>query len=230
MRKITLFFLIAFATIGLSLPSQLSAKELQDDENLPSRYAIQDYENYLANYSAIDAKNGGVADEDISEAVEESKQVLKEFQSLSKIEQQKFVDNLIFSDKRSISVVTEEETSVAKPAADKSVSYSSSVELFNIPLATYTVSVNYKVTKGKVKKINSSNARVKRNWNPIVRTDLNTGGKNAWVTSDNKAAVTGSFFYRIGPLKDLSVQIGNVNLKAVGDKNGKRTYAKMTLD
>ncbi|MCY9056038.1 hypothetical protein MOE90_20550 [Bacillus spizizenii] len=230
MRKITLFFLIAFATIGLSLPSQLSAKELQSNDNLPSRYTIEDYVRYLENYSPIDAKNGGVSEDEISDAVKESKEVLQEFQSLSKDEQQKFVDNLIFSDKRSLSIVTDDDINIIKPAADKSVSYSSSVKLFSIPVATYTVNVNYKVSKGKVKKINSSNARVKRNWNPIVRTDLNTNGKNAWVTSDNKAAVTGSFYYRIGPLKDLSVQIGNVNLKAVGDKNGKRTYAKTTYD
>lgn len=70
----------------------------------------------------------------------------------------------------------------------------------------------------QVEKINSSSAYVVRNWNPVVRTELNPGGKNVWVTGDNKAAVTGSFFYRIGPLKDFAVQLGNVHLKAVGDK------------
>lgn len=114
-------------------------------------------------------------------------------------------------------------------ASDKGVSYQGSVAFFGAPITTYKVSVNYKVDGGKVKKINSSNAFVVRNLNPVVRTGLNTGGKNAWVTSDNKAAVTGSFYYQIGPIKDVGVTVGNVFVKAVGDKNGKRTYKRFDI-
>ncbi|MFI8626386.1 hypothetical protein ACIGEH_19315 [Bacillus altitudinis] len=67
-------------------------------------------------------------------------------------------------------------------------------------------------------------AYVVSNYNPVVRTGLNSHGKNAWVTSDNKAAVTGNFYYNIGPLKDLSVGLGTLTVKTVGNKNGTRTY------
>ncbi|MCY9324215.1 hypothetical protein [Bacillus haynesii] len=231
-RKLILFFVAVFATIGLMVPSQISAAEVHADDTA-FKYTIEDYINYLANYSEEDAINGGVSPEYVSSAVFDAQNVLNQFKAMPKEDQQKFVDNLTKFDTNALTVnteVNEEEDMIAKPQANKSVSYTDSVEFFGAPVTTYRVSVNYSVTKGKVKKINSSSAYVVRNWNPVVRTELNPGGKNAWVKGDNKAAVTGSFFYRIGPLKDFAVQLGNVHLKAVGDKNGKRTYKKTRLD
>ncbi|MCY8098518.1 hypothetical protein, partial [Bacillus atrophaeus] len=65
MRKMTLFFIAAIATIGLTLPQEVSAEEPQEEKG----YTIEDYENYLANYDAQDALNAGVDPEYVSEAV-----------------------------------------------------------------------------------------------------------------------------------------------------------------
>ncbi|MFH7816967.1 hypothetical protein ACG2K5_18140 [Bacillus subtilis] len=231
MRKLILFFIIAFATIGLTLPIHVSATELSTDSTL-KRYTVADYIKYLDNYSEVDALNSGVSPEYVSEAVKESKTVLENFKQMPEETQQKFVESFTKFETGETVVESEgdDQDGDMFPMADKSISYTNSVKFFGAPVTTYKVSVNYKVTKGKVSKINSSKAYVVRNWNPVVRTDLNTNGKSHWIASDNKAVVEGSFFYRIGPLKDFGVQVGNVHLKAVGDKNGKRTYAKMKLD
>ncbi|MED1125540.1 hypothetical protein [Bacillus atrophaeus] len=224
MRKMTLFFIATIATIGLTLPQEVSAEEPQEEKG----YTIEDYENYLANYDAQDALNAGVDPEYVSEAVEESSDVLKDFQSLSKDDQQRTVDSFFKPQMQTLgSDLDQDEVSIM---ADKSVSYEASVKFFGAKQTTYRVSVSYRVTKGKVKKILNSSANVVRNWNPIVRTGLNTGGKSPWVTGDNKAAIKGSFYYQIGPVKDVGIQLGNIYLKAVGDKNGKRTYKKMWRD
>lgn len=224
MRKWILFMIISFVTLGLVLPSSTSAEEVK------SKYTPQDYENYLAHYDENAAKAAGVSPEYIAAAVMESGKALQDFKALSPEDQEKLVES--FTKLDPINTETEE-TVTQQPIqtqGDKGVSYENSVKFFGAPVTTYRVSVNYNVTKGKVKKINSSSARVVRNWNPVVRTGLNTGGKNAWVTGDNKAAVTGSFYYQIGPIKDVGITLGNVFIKAVGDKNGKRTYKKFTVD
>ncbi|KDN91187.1 hypothetical protein MF621_004007 (plasmid) [Bacillus velezensis] len=226
MRKITLFFVAAFATIGLSLPHEVSAKEENSTEE--KSYTVEDYENYLQNYSPQDAINAGVNLDYVDEAVEESSKVLEEFKSLSKDDQQRTVESFFKPQMQTIGSDLEDDT--MSILADKSVSYQNSVKFFGANQTTYRVSASYRVTSGKVKKILSSSAVVVRNWNPVVKTGLNKGGKSAWVTGDNKAAVKGSFYYQIGPIKDIGIQLGNVYLKAVGDKNGKRTYKKMWRD
>lgn len=75
---------------------------------------------------------------------------------MPKEDQQKFVDNLTKFDTNALTVntkVNEEEDMIAKPQANKSVSYTDSVKFFGAPVTTYRVSVNYSVTKGKVEKI-----------------------------------------------------------------------------
>ncbi|HEO2443947.1 hypothetical protein ABEY09_28220 [Bacillus paranthracis] len=225
MRKWILFMIISFVTLGLVLPSGAASAE-----EVKSQYTPQDYEKYLANYDSDAAEAAGVSPEYISSAVMEAGKILEDFKALSKEDQEKFVESFTKIDPINIE---ENEVVVDDPInamGDKSVSYENSVKFFGVPQTTYKVSVNYNVSGGKVKKINSSNARVVRNLNPVVRTGLNTGGKNAWVTGDNKAAVTGSFYYQIGPIKDIGITLGNVFIKAVGDKNGKRTYKKFTVD
>ncbi|MCY7911243.1 hypothetical protein MOB65_20515 [Bacillus inaquosorum] len=224
MRKLTLFFVAAFATIGLTLPQEVTAQEAEKEKG----YTVEDYENYLANYDAQDALDAGVDPEYVSDAVKESSEVLKQFKSMSRDDQERTVESFF---KPQLQVLggdnVEEQATIM---ADKGVSYQDSVKFFGASQTSYRVSVNYRVTSGKVKKILSSSANVVRNWNPVVRTGLNHGGKSAWVTGDNKAAVKGSFYYQIGPIKDVGIQLGNIYLKAVGDKNGKRTYKKMWRD
>ncbi|MEC0398459.1 hypothetical protein ABS751_22045 [Bacillus subtilis] len=224
MRKLVLFMVISFVTLGLTLSSGTASAE-----EVKNQYTPEDYINYLEHYDAQAARESGVSSEYIASAVIDAGKTLKDFKTLSKEEQQKFVDG--FSQLETIkSSIGEEKPEKANAlASDKGVSYQGSVAFFGAPITTYKVSVNYKVDGGKVKKINSSNAFVVRNLNPVVRTGLNTGGKNAWVTSDNKAAVTGSFYYQIGPIKDVGVTVGNVFVKAVGDKNGKRTYKRFDI-
>ncbi|MGG4339698.1 hypothetical protein ABEW13_19565, partial [Bacillus subtilis] len=169
MRKWILFMIISFVTLGLVLPSgEASAEEVK------SQYTPQDYEKYLANYDSDAAKAAGVSPEYISSAVMEAGKILEDFKALSKEDQEKFVESFTKIDPINIE---ENEVVVDDPInamGDKGVSYENSVKFFGVPQTTYKVSVNYNVSGGKVKKINSSNARVVRNLNPVVRTGLNT--------------------------------------------------------
>ncbi|MCY8168330.1 hypothetical protein MOD48_09545 [Bacillus spizizenii] len=227
MRKWILFMIISFVTLGLCFPSQNASATT----NLDTRYTPEQYEEYLANYDLETAKQAGVSPEYRAAAVMESSQILKEFKALSEEEQHKLVNN--FTNTQPVidtSEFTDEESDFSTQA-DKTISYQDAIKWLGIGGAqtTYKVSVTYDVSKGKVKKIRKSSAYVVRNWNPSVTTALNPGGKSHWVTGDNKAAVEASFYYKIG-VSGVGIQIGNVHLKAVGDKNGKRTYKKMWQD
>ncbi|MBD3861792.1 MULTISPECIES: hypothetical protein [Bacillus] len=230
MKKICLFVFAFVVVLSLSLPNYTFAKDVSS-----KGYTVEDYEKYLANYDQSDAINAGVSTEYLQSAVLNAKKQLKEFRALSRDDQELFVKSL-FNVSLSEQTVLEEDTNkdsllksslMAKASAsskDYTVSYTVGVGIFGADISKYKVSVTYNVKGGKVKKINSSSAYVVSNYNPVVRTGLNSHGKNAWVTSDNKAAVTGNFYYNIGPLKDLSVGLGTLTVKTVGNKNGTRTY------
>lgn len=74
------------------------------------------------------------------------------------------------------------------------------------------------------KRFSLSSAYVDSNYNPVIRTGLYTHGKNALGTSDNKAALPSNCYFNIKPLKGMSLRLGSLTLKTVGNKNGTRTY------
>nr|WGD91504.1 hypothetical protein P5665_22305 [Bacillus subtilis] len=88
MRKLVLFMVISFVTLGLTLSSGTAS-------------AI----NYLEHYDAQAARESGVSSEYIASAVIDAGKTLKDFKTLSKEEQQKFVDG--FSQLETIKVQLE---------------------------------------------------------------------------------------------------------------------------
>ncbi|WP_224931117.1 hypothetical protein [Bacillus safensis] len=230
MKKICLFVFAFVILFSLSLPNYTFAKDASS-----KGYTVEDYEKYLVNYDQSDAINAGVSTEYVQSAVLNAKKQLKDFRALSRDDQELFVKSL-FNVVPSEETIIEEDTNndsvlksslMAKASAsskDYTVSYTKEAKLVGVTMVKYRVKVRYNVKSGKVKKIKSSAAYVVSSYNPLVRTGLSN--KSAWVTSDNKAAVTGKFYYNIGPFKDFSVGIGTITLKTVGNKNGKRTYAK----
>ncbi|MCY8000126.1 hypothetical protein MOC99_21330 [Bacillus haynesii] len=124
------------------MPSQISAAAIHANDTA-FKYTIEDYINYLANYSEEDAKNDGVSPEYVSSAVFDAQNGLNQFKVMPKEDQQKFVDNLTKFETNDLTVnteVNEEEDIIAKPQANKSVSYTDSVKFFGAPATTYRVS------------------------------------------------------------------------------------------
>lgn len=83
----------------------------------------------------------------------------------------------------------------------------STVSIFGIDVLKYKIEAGYKVSNGKIKSINYYGAYVVKNLNPMVQTS--TQGKHSYI-SNNKVYTKGTFYYKLGPLKGLSVQIGNI--------------------
>lgn len=81
------------------------------------------------------------------------------------------------------------------------------VSIYGIAVLKYKIEAGYKVSRGRIKSINYYDAYVIKNLNPMVQTS--TQGKYSYI-SNNKVYTKGTFYYKLGPLKGLSVQIGNI--------------------
>lgn len=221
MKKI-LFIFVTFC-IFFSLINVHNLSAIESDGNV---ITVEDYEKYLENYSISDAKEAGVSSEYRLSAVKGAKDILDEFSKKSYSDKQEFVQGLVKENFNDLEFTQDVElptlsTMAKAKSSDKNISYSAEL---NSGLAKYRVSVKYRVTSGKVNKILASDYYVVNNYNPLLQTGKNS--KSAWVTTDNKAAVQGSFYYRMGAV-GVEIQLGTVFLKAVGDKNGKRTYNRI---
>lgn len=91
------------------------------------------------------------------------------------------------------------------------------VSLFGIDILKYKIEAGYKVSKGKIKSINYYDAYVVKNLNPMCQTS--TQSKHAYI-SNNRLYTKGVFYYKVGPLKGLSVQIGNIYGQLISYPNG----------
>lgn len=204
----------------------------------------ESYESYLRNYNEQTAIDSGVAPEYAKDAVEDAHKQLEKFMNLSKDQKAEFIQLLVNPDK--LQTELEKDSSivqVSEPVTDDNnnnqilpmatthkytVSYTPQIKLLGVAVLKYRVYVKYKVTGSKVKKILDSDGYVVRNLNPMVKTGL--GHKHPWITSTNKAAIKCRFYYKLGPLKGLSVKLGNIFVEAHGNNKGHRNYYRYWHD
>ncbi len=166
----------------------------------------------------------------------ESYEDFQKFVSLTESEKQKFVDILqkpeTYSKDNSLEPLVEKSNdqitfdSPNMTARTSTVSRNTwgthTVSIFGIDILKYKIEAGYKVSSGKIKSINYYDAYIIKNLNPMVQTS--TQGKHAYI-SNNKVYTKGTFYYKLGPLKGLSVQIGNIYGQLISYPNGSSTVS-----
>lgn len=166
----------------------------------------------------------------------ESYEDFKKFVSLTENEKQQFVDILqkpeTYSNENSLETVvtkSNDQISFDSPMMTASASTvnrntwgTNTFSIFGIDVLKFKVEAGYKVSNGKIRKINYYDAYVVKNLNPMVQTS--TQGKHAYI-SNNKVYTKGNFYYKLGPLKGLSVQIGNIYGQLISYPNGSSTVS-----
>ncbi len=83
----------------------------------------------------------------------------------------------------------------------------STVDILGIEILEYRIEVGYSVSGSTITTIYYNDAFVVKNLNPLVQTD--TTSKSAYI-SGNVVHAKGTFYYKLGPIEGLSVQIGNI--------------------
>jgi hypothetical protein len=166
----------------------------------------------------------------------ESYEDFKKFTSLTEGEQQKLVDILqkpeTYLDNNSVESlvkksnerITFDTLTVTKRASrvNRNTWGTSTVTVFGIDVLQYKIEAGYKVTRGRIKSINYYDAYVVKNLNPMLQTS--TLGKYSYI-SNNKVYTKGTFYYKLGPIKGLSVQIGNIYGQLISYPNGSSTIS-----
>lgn len=173
--------------------------------------------------------------ENIEQILVKNPESLEEFRNLSDDDQEVFVDSLndpeLFNENLKIEM---QESVTEKPALVKltnsfatfATTYTTTLTtrynmtILGVNITTYRHVLVYNRTGGKATKVLSNTAVVERSINPMVSTGLSS--KSSYI-SNGKAYGTADFYYRIGPFKGLSVQIGNLHHKLVGNGSGSIT-------
>ncbi|WP_148294621.1 hypothetical protein [Levilactobacillus namurensis] len=76
------------ATSNPAISKDIDSESLSTGLNSSNSSTVAQYENYLSNYSANDARSGGVAPQYIADAVKGAPAMLKSFEALSSADQQ----------------------------------------------------------------------------------------------------------------------------------------------
>lgn len=206
-------FAIGFAIVMMMtmiVPVNVFADEMESDI-----LTVDKYEEYLKSESYED---------------------FKKFVSLTEREKQQFVDILqkpeTYSNENSLeTVVTKSNDKITFDSPTMTTRASTvsrntwgtqTFSIFGIDVLKFKVEAGYKVSNGKIRSINYYDAYVVRNLNPILQTS--TQGKYAYI-SNNKVYTKGTFYYKLGPLKGLSVQIGNIYGQLISYPNGSSTVS-----
>ncbi|WP_172856541.1 hypothetical protein [Thermoanaerobacterium sp. RBIITD] len=176
-------------------------------------------------------KSALTVDEYISFLQKESPEDLAKFTALSPDQQQEFIDllldpatyNTTNNENKNVSRSTKYTTNLpnSSPMLSSSTDWDAwgtqTVSIFGISILEYRIEVGYRVSNGTVTQILYNDAYVVRNLNPMVQTD--TISSSAYI-SGNKAIARGVFYYKLGPINDMSVQIGNIYGELIGYPNG----------
>ena len=206
-------FAIGFAIVMMMtmiVPVNVFADEMESDI-----LTVDKYEEYLKSESYED---------------------FKKFVSLTESEKQQFVDILqkpeTYSNENSLeTVVTKSNDQIIFDSPTMTTRASTvsrntwgtrTFSIFGIDVLKFKVEAGYKVSNGKIRSINYYDAYVVRNLNPMLQTS--TQGKYAYI-SNNKVYTKGTFYYKLGPLKGLSVQIGNIYGQLISYPNGSSTVS-----
>ncbi|MGX8795857.1 hypothetical protein ACR6HW_07165 [Fusibacter sp. JL298sf-3] len=193
MKKTKNIFTLFLGTlIALSFSVSAFASDIKAEPTL----TVKDYTEFLA---------------------KESPEDFQKFKALSTSEQEKYLDyllnpatysgNLNTSDVTASSIDELDESSSPTNTTTRNAWGSRTVTILGIKVLEYRIEVGYDVTGSSIEKINYYDAYVVKNLNPLVQTD--TTSKSAYI-SNNVVHAKGVFYYKVGPLKGLSVQIGNV--------------------
>ena len=193
-------------------------------------------------FAASDTPPTLTVDKYISFLEEKSPENLDKFLALSSEEQQEFINLLLdpatytISNNPKISrdyvshnvrKSTQSDSKIAPKNSNMALTSSTSwdawgtqeVSVYGIAILKYEIDVGYNVSNNKITSINYNDAYVVENLNPLVQTD--TTSKDAWIdSSGNLVYATGIFYYKLGPIKDLSVQIGNIHGELKADTSG----------
>ena len=199
MKKLKRLFsvLLTFALVMSFSVSVFAAEKAPD-----SALTVNEYKEFLA---------------------QESPEDLQKFEALSADEQEKFIDYLLDPATYSGDLVapgitrattydrTEKVASGADLGAARSTRYdawgTSTVDIMGIEILEYRIEVGYSVSGSTITTIYYNDAFVVKNLNPLVQTD--TTSKSAYI-SGNVVHAKGTFYYKLGPIEGLSVQIGNI--------------------
>ena len=154
---------------------------------------------------------------------EESPSDLQKFKALSADEQQRFVNYLVEPATYNGTLNTpdiarsnnyernEKYFSRAELGRIRATTWdawgTSTVTILGIEILEYRIEVGYNVSGNTITSINYNEAYVVKNLNPLVQT--NTTSKSAYI-NNNIVHAKGTFYYELGPIEGLTVQIGNI--------------------
>lgn len=233
MTKIKLFYSVLTASllvtitlvVALFVPS--NGNTAMADSLEPGGKAaltVEQYKNYLKNYSDTDAQKAGVSSQYIDSAVSGAHDVLVKFNELLPDQQQQVVDKL-----------TEPDLSNLTPDSDATADNTFGVSLLSTKTKTASMnyswkpvswlpsilafhdSVSYQVKGNKVVKTTSDDNYVKYSYNPLV--SLTKTGDKRHVTN-NLAYTWARWKYTLG-VNGNGAHIGNCNLSIWGNASGK---------
>lgn len=162
---------------------------------------------------------------------------LEEFKKLSNEDQEEFIESLkdpeMFNENLEVEVEETVKEEPMLPNLDSNLAYSRAattyrttltsryhMKILNVNITTYRHELVYSRSGGKATKILANTGVVERSINPMVATGLSS--KSSYI-SNGRAYGTTDFYYNIGPFKGMSIQIGNLHHKLVGDGQGKIT-------
>lgn len=160
---------------------------------------------------------------DIKIILADDEQALKDFNNFSNEKQEEFIEAMnnpeVFAEKSEITINTEETsfipsdtplspTSISPLSNTRIRSYTSNydVGLFGIKITQYRHIFRIETSNNRATRVLENTGIVVRNYNPMVQSGLTSKGS---YISGGRAFSNVVFFYNIGPIEEISAQLGN---------------------
>lgn len=160
----------------------------------------------------------------------EDRSVLQQFSALSNEEQEEFVaalnDPETYENEENWEI--SETTELENVEKNNDVGIQSTTRTYSrhrnynmtiagITVTGYRISIRFESKNGRVSRILSRSATVERRLNPMVQTSRTS--LNSYI-SNNRAYVDATFHYSVGPIQNLSKQIGTLAANGSWRANG----------
>ena len=201
--------------------STAMAEPVESGENAP--LTVEQYKNYLKNYSDMDAQKAGVSSQYIDSAVSGAHDVLVKFNELLPDQQQQVVDKLISPDFNDLTPDSDTTANnivgvslLSTKTKTASMNYSWKPASWLPSILAFHDSVSYEVKGKKVLKTTSDDNYVKYSYNPLVSL-TKTGDKRH--VANNLAYTWARWKYTLG-VNGNGAHIGNCNLSIWGNAAG----------
>ncbi len=210
-----------FLTCALILTSAFTGEDSNAlaASNNASLVTVEQYKNYLSNYSAADAQKAGVSSQYIDSAVNGAKDQLTQFNELSSDQQQQVVNGLNNPD---LSNLTPQKESAMPNLYSGANTQTASMDYSWKPsnalpsVLEFHDSVTYEVKGNKVVRTTSDDNYVKFNYNPVVSVTKNGDKRHV---ANNLAYTWARWQYTLG-YNGNGILLGNCNLSIWGDSTG----------